>query len=489
MSRLTANTVTCTLIGLLSIPAMAQNPATKPALSPAQAVLAWWNGIRRTPIAMAEDFPVQRSLDDQSLNAAGSNASNNPANASSADVSRDAKQWIGTWAAAPQPPLPGRPQSFENQTLRLIVHTSAGGTKIRIRLSNTFGDQTLLIGAAHVARRSAAADIDPISDRTLKFNGHSSITIPARSMVVSDPVDLDVPALSDLTISLFLPETTLAMTSHILAMQTNYVSTDTGDSTAAVKFPLTKTIHSWPFLTGVDVEASPRGAAIVAFGSSLTDGDGSTEDTNGRWPDVLAERLQKGANQKAEVGVLNLGIIGNRLLNDSPQQQPGFPYGAALGQSGLARFERDVLAQAGVKYVIVGLGINDIAFPGSLTPLSEMMTAESLISGYLQLIARAHQKGIRVIGTTNPPFENSFLGEPPITFYTPEKEIVRRKVNAWILSSGEFDAVLDFDAVLRDPNHPERLLPIYDSGDHLHPNNAGCIAEGNAIPISLFEGH
>jgi lysophospholipase L1-like esterase len=405
---------------------------------------------------------------------------------SSADCNRGAKQWIGTWAAAPQPPLPGRPQSFQNQTLRLIVHISAGGTKARIKISNAFGDQPLLIGAAHIARRSAAADIDPISDRTLKFNGHSSTTIPARSMVVSDPVDLDVPALSDLAISLFLPETTLTMTSHILAMQTNYVSTITGDSTAAVKFPLAKTMHSWPFLTGVDVEASRRGAAIVAFGSSLTDGDGSTLDTNRRWPDVLAERLQKGANQKAEVGVLNLGIIGNRLLNDSPQQ-PDFRYGAALGQAGLARFERDVLAQAGVKYVIVGLGINDIAFPGSLTPLSEMMTGESIIAGYRQLIARAHQKGIQVIGTTNPPFENSFLGEPPITFYTPEKEIVRQKVNAWILSSGEFDAVLDFDGVLRDPNHPTRVLPIYDSGDHLHPNDAGCIAEGNAIPLSLFE--
>jgi lysophospholipase L1-like esterase len=188
------------------------------------------------------------------------------------------------------------------------------------------------------------------------------------------------------------------------------------------------------------------------------------------------------------VGVLNQGIIGNRLLNDSPQQA-GSPFGAALGQAGLARFERDVLAQAGVKYVIVGLGINDIAFPGSLTPLTERISAESVISGYRQLIARAHQKGIRVIGTTNPPFENSFLAAPPVTFYTPEKENVRQKVNAWMRSSAEFDAVVDFDEVLRDPNHPTRLLALYDSGDHLHPNNAGCAAEGNAIPLALFEGH
>jgi lysophospholipase L1-like esterase len=413
--------------------------------------------------------------------------STNPAIASSADVNRDGKLWIGTWATAPQPFMPGSLQGFRNQSLRLIVHTSAGGTKVRIKISNTFGDLPLLIGGAHIARRTAAADIDPTSDRTLMFHGRSSTTVPGRSMVVSDPVELDVPALSDLAISLFLPKTTEATTLHILAMQTSYVSSDTGDSTADVKFPVAKTIHSWPFLTGVDVEASPRGAAIVAFGSSLTDGDGSTLDTNRRWPNVLAERLQKGAGGKGEVGVLNQGIIGNRLLNDSPQQA-GSPFGAALGQAGLARFERDVLAQAGVRYVIVGLGINDIVFPGSLTPLTETMSAESMISGYRQLIAHAHQNGIRVIGTTNPPFESAFLTAPPVSFYTPEKEIVRQKVNAWIRSSAEFDAVVDFDMVLRDPSHPTRLLPIYDSGDHLHPNNAGYIASGNAVPLALFEG-
>jgi lysophospholipase L1-like esterase len=209
-------------------------------------------------------------------------------------------------------------------------------------------------------------------------------------------------------------------------------------------------------------------------------------DTNGRWPDVLAERLQKDAGRNGEMSVLNEGIIGNRLLNDSPQQA-GSPFGAALGQAGLARFERDVLTQAGVRYVIVGLGINDIAFPGSLTPATDMMSTESMISGYRQLIARAHKNGIRVIGTTNPPFENAFLKDPPVSFYTPDKEVVRQKVNAWILSSGEFDAVVDLDAVLRDPGHPTRLLPSYDSGDHLHPNNLGYVAAGNAIPLALFE--
>jgi lysophospholipase L1-like esterase len=406
--------------------------------------------------------------------------------ASSADADRDAKQWIGTWATAAQPFLPKSLQTYRNQSLRLIVHTSAGGTKVRIKISNTYGDGPLLIGGAHIARRTAEAEIDPRSDRMLNFHAKSSTTVAAGSMVISDPVELDVPALSDLAISLFLPQRTEAKTSHKMAKQTSYVSPETGDSTAAVKFPVAQTIQSWPFLTGVDVEASPGSAAIVAFGSSLTDGDGTAADTNGRWPDVLAERLQKDAGGKAEIGVLNEGIIGNRLLYDSPKGADN-PFGAALGEAGLARFDRDVLAQAGVRYVIVGLGINDILFPAfPFTPRSEKISAEDIISGYRQLIARGHRKRIRVIGTTNPPFENSAFGGLVAAFYNSEREAVRQKVNDWIRSSGEFDGVVDLDAVLRDPSHPTQLLPGFDSGDHLHPNNAGCIAEGNAIPLALI---
>jgi lysophospholipase L1-like esterase len=309
---------------------------------------------------------------------------------------------------------------------------------------------------------------------------------------VSDPVALEVPALSDLAVSLFLPERTEVKTLHVLALQTSYVS-ETGDATPNAKFPVAKEIDSWPFLTGVDVETSAHGAAVVAFGSSLTDGDGTESDSNGRWPDVLAQQLQNGSGGKAEFGVLNEGIIGNRLLHDSPVEAAGGRFGSVLGEAGLIRFDRDVLAQSGVKYVIVGLGINDIAMPGSLTPAIEGIQAESIIAGYRRLISRAHQKGIRIIGTTNPPFENSFLDlgppGPPITFYSPEKEAMRQKVNAWILASGEFDAVVDLDLVLRDPSHPTRLLPNYDSGDHLHPNNAGCRAEGTAIPLALFQSH
>jgi lysophospholipase L1-like esterase len=413
----------------------------------------------------------------------------------SGNVNRNGPQWIGTWATAPQPSLPGNPQTFRNQSLRLIVHTSIGGTKVRIKISNTFGDQPLLIGGAHIARRATGADIDPASDRRLTFHAHASTTVSARSIAVSDPVELDVSALSDLAISLFFPQTTAATTSHFLAKQTNYVSS--GDSTAEVKFPVVKTITSWPFLTGVDVAASPRGAAIVAFGSSLTDGDGSTKDANRRWPDVLAERLQKGADGDAELGVLNEGIIGNRLLNDShsPRQAGGRSplaavfeqLGPALGPAGVARFDRDVIAQAGVKYVILALGVNDILFPGSFIPATESVTAQDLISANRKLIARAHKKGVRAIGTTIPPFENAIFRSPYFDrFYTPEKEKVRQEVNTWIRNGGEFDGIIDFDEVVHDPSHPAQLLPTYDSGDHLHVNDAGNIAQGNAIPVALF---
>jgi len=406
--------------------------------------------------------------------------------ASGADADQNAKQWIGTWATAAQPFAPKSLQTYRNQSLRLIVHTSTGGTKVRIKISNTYGDRPLLIGGAHIARRTAEAEIDPRSDRMLKFQAKSSTTVAVGSIVVSDPVELDVPALSDLAVSLFLPRRTEAKTSHIMAKQTSYVSPETGDLTAAVKFPVAQTIQSWPFLTGVDVEAASGSAVIVAFGSSLTDGDGTTADTNGRWPDVLAERLQKGTGGKLEIGVLNEGIIGNRLLYDSPKGADN-PFGAALGEAGLARFERDVLAQAGVKHVIVGLGINDILFPAFLfTPPGEKVSAEDIISGYRQLIARGHRKGVSVIGTTNPPFENSAFPGLVAAFYSSERETVRQQVNDWIRSSGEFDDVVDLDAVLRDPSHPSQLLPAYDSGDHLHPNNAGCIAEGNAFPLALF---
>jgi lysophospholipase L1-like esterase len=409
------------------------------------------------------------------------------------------EHWIGTWATAAQSaPAPDSAQTFRNQSLRLIVHTSAGGTKVRIRLSNQFGAGQLVIGGAHIALRAGGADIDPASDRRLTFSGQASAKVEPHAMVISDPVAFDVPALSDLAISLFFPVMASAGTSHYLAKQTNYVSApDSGDSSGAAKFPAADTLTSWPFLVGVDVAASSHAASIVAFGSSLTDGDGSTDDTNQRWPDVLAERLQKSGDR--ELSVLNEGIIGNRLLSDhqSPRQAGGPPplgpafkeRGPQLGQSGLARFDRDVLEQAGVRYVILALGVNDILFPGSFIPATEAVDAKSLIAGNRQLIARAHKKGIRAIGTTIPPFEHASFGDLFKDFYSPEKDKVRQQVNAWVRTSREFDGVIDFDEAVRDPNRPTQILPAFDSGDHLHVNNGGNVAEGKAISLSLFHAH
>lgn len=413
----------------------------------------------------------------------------------SAAKQHDAPHWIGAWAAAPQRYVKGNAPAYHNQTLRLIVHTSASGNKVRIRISNVFGEQALVIGSAHIARRAAGADILADSDRALTFGKSASTTIPAGALAMSDAVDLDVPALSDLAISLFLPQATQITTLHILAKQTNYISTESGDSTGAPNFPVLKTISFWPFLTGVDLLASGQGATIVAFGSSLTDGDGTTRDTNQRWPDVLAQRLQK--NKDAELGVLNEGIIGNRLLRDSasPHQAGGPPplgpafdqLGQALGDAGVKRFQRDVLSQPGVKYVILGLGVNDILFPGTFVPATPGVTSRDLIAGNRQLIVLAHKHGIRAIGTTIPPFEHALFRDPPFDgLYSPEKEKIRQQVNAWVRSSREFDGIIDFDAAVRDPDHPMQILPAYDSGDHLHPNNQGNVAEGNAIPLILF---
>jgi lysophospholipase L1-like esterase len=415
--------------------------------------------------------------------------------AATAATASDTQHWIGTWAAAPQRTPKRHVQTYHDQTLRLIVHTSTGGRTVRIKISNVFGVGPLVIGSAHIARHTAGADIDSASDRTLTFGAHTSTSIPAGSLAVSDPVDLDVPAMSDLAISIFFPESTQVTTLHILAQQTNYLSTAGGDSTSAATLSVVKTISSWPFLTGVDVLASPRGATIVAFGSSLTDGDGSTKDTNGRWPDALAERLQRDGD--TELGVLNEGVIGNRLLTDSssPRQSGGPPplgpvydeLGQALGDAGVKRFERDVLSQAGVKYVILGLGVNDILFPGTWVPAAEGVTSKGLIAGNRKLIAIAHKHGIHVIGTTIPPFEHALFRNPPFEdFYSPAREAIRQGVNAWVRTGREFDGVIDFDLAVRDPGRPTQLLPAFDSGDHLHVTNDGNRAQAEAIPLALF---
>lgn len=415
-----------------------------------------------------------------------------PVSTASAQNGRNwsAEQWVGTWGTGTAgPPLPAALQTFTDQTVRLIVHTSIGGAQVRIRVSNELGSTPLVIGSAHVALRQSGADIVTGTDRVLTFSGMTSITIPAGAPALSDPVDLDVPALADLAISMHLPGTVQATTIHSLAFQTNYVSLP-GNFTDAASLPTQRTITSWPFLTEVDVQSTGRAGAIVALGDSITDGVVTTLNANRRWADVLAQRLlttrgpflthqtrqsQLQSARNGVLGVVNRGISGDRLLRD-PGTEPLF------GQAALTRFDRDVLATAGVEYLVVLIGINDIGHPGTSAPGEPEITAEQIIAGYRQLIARAHIKGITVYGATLTPFEGTvFPG-----YFTQARELIRREVNNWIRSSDEFDAVIDFDRAVRDPSHPSRMLPAYDAGDHLHPNDLGMTAMGNAVPLELF---
>jgi lysophospholipase L1-like esterase len=385
--------------------------------------------------------------------------------------------WVGTWAAGPAGPGDGA--QYKNQTLRLIVHTSIGGTQVRVRVSNTLGTNSLVIGAAHVAVRQTGARIVPNTDRALTFSGKSTFTVPAGALAISDPADLAVPSLSDLAVSIYLPAVSNANTTHVIGLQTNYVAQNAGDFTGAPDLPGANTTFGWDFLTGVDVTDAGPAAAIVALGDSITDGFGSTQDTNQRWPNFLEARLQVRSGF-SQVAVLNEGIIGNRILHPAAA-------GVGLdifGPAALARFDRDVLGQTGLKFLIVLLGTNDIAMPGTVfAPASEEVSARDVIAGHLQLITRAHERGIVVYGCTLIPFENSTIAPG---FWSPEKEVKRQAVNGWIRTSGAYDAVIDFDKAVRDPSHPLRILPAYDSGDHLHPSDAGYNAMAQAIDLNLF---
>jgi len=396
------------------------------------------------------------------------------------------RAWVGTWATAPTGPPSGPwadivPQ-FENQTLRQIVHTSRGGGQVRIRLSNEFGTGPLVIGDAHVARvADDAGTILPESDRRLTFSGRPSITIPRGAPALSDPVGLDFPAGSDLAVSVFLPQRTPATTLHAAAFQPNYLVP--GNATGETSLQSSTVVNQWYFLTGVSVLAAPPADAVVALGDSITDGANTTPGANHRYPDFLAARFRQDPDLE-HLGVLNKGIGGNRLLHDGNTLPdiPIAPIGPLFGESALARFDRDVLAQPGARYMIVLLGINDIGHPASGTaPASEAVTADDIIGAHRQLMARAHERGLTVIGATITPFEGDTLN-----FFTEEGEATREAVNRWIRTSGEYDGVADFDRAVRDPDHPLRLLPAYDSGDHLHPNDAGMAAMADAVPLNLF---
>jgi lysophospholipase L1-like esterase len=421
--------------------------------------------------------------------------------------SRGAEHWVGTWSNAvvalpmppPQPAAPpvgaqvaaagrgaagdagragrggpggggaggGRGRlALNNQTLRQIVHTSIGGDHLRVVLTNAFGSEPLIVDAAFVALHVKDGTIGT-GGKPLVFAGRPSITIPAGAVVVSDAVDLKLAPFSDLAIDLHVPGDLTggnsAITMHGTGLQTNYLSA-AGNVVGATEFAGATTSQSVYLVSRVEVLAPPQTMAIAAFGDSITDGTRSTPNTNHRWPDVLARRLEK--QSPGRFAVLNAAIAGNRLLAEANGQ---------FGINALARFDRDVLVQPGVTHVIVMEGINDIGMARDpSTP-----TALDIIAAQKQLIERAHAKGLKVIGATLTPFEGA-------AYFTPEGEAKRKAVNDWIRTSKAYDSVIDFDAVVRDTSQPTKFQAAFDSGDHLHPNDAGYQAMGNAVDLKMF---
>ncbi|SHN15054.1 SGNH/GDSL hydrolase family protein [Rhizobacter sp. OV335] len=379
----------------------------------------------------------------------------------------DAGTWIPSWTASPEASwgaefaLPtSTPPLLDNQTLRQVVRLSLGGHRVRLQLSNEYGSEPLVIGAAQVALASA-----PGRGRVVTFGGQAGVIVPPGAPVLSDPVEFEVAPLASLAVSLYFPKPTSTQTFHWDGRQA--ASLAPGNQVAAAQLPPTPGLTARIFLSAIAVEAdSPRGSVVVT-GDSITDGNGATMDADTRWPDFLAARL---APQR--IAVLNAGISGGRLLTDG------------MGPSALARFDRDVLMQPHVRSVIVLIGINDISWPGTaFDPQRRPPELAELIAGYRQLIASAHRRGVRVLGATLTPFEGALAGTPLADYFQPHKDALRRQLNAWIRDSGEFDAVIDFDALLRDPAQPSRLQPAFDSGDHLHPGDAGHRAMADAVPL------
>jgi len=372
--------------------------------------------------------------------------------------------WIAVWGASPSDPAP----ALAGQTIREHVRLSLGGDRLRIRLSNRFGTGPLTVGPLHVARQGSGPGILPGTDRTVTFGGESTVTIAAGALAVSDPVRLDVEALQEIAVSIYFPAGSGGLTVHSLGVSTTYISTP-GDFTGASVLPLATTALSRYLLSDVEVRAR-KGRAIVTLGDSITDGYASTVDANHRWPDYLADRI-RGHRGNEPLSVVDQGISGNRLRKD------------IAGPSAQERFDRDVIAQPGARWVTLLEGINDIGFPGILEPALPRTTAAEIIAAYKQLIARAHAAGLKIYGGTLTPFEGTtFPG-----YYAPDKEPVREAVNDWIRHAGKFDAVIDFDKAIRDPAQPHRMLPAYDSGDHLHPNDAGYKRMAETVDLRLFD--
>lgn len=387
-----------------------------------------------------------------------------------------AESWVATWAASQQIPEPRNAlpvEALQDATVREIFHVSMAGNTLRVRLSNAFGTAPLHFGAVHIGRpvSSGSSAVVPGSDAALTFSGSPSVVVPAGAEFLSDPIKYPVAALSDVEVSFYLETAPAQETSHPGSRETTYFLH--GNHVASLNLDGAQQVEHWYEISGIDVMAAPGAAAVAALGDSITDGHATTTNGNNRWTDVLAERLQSQAATK-EIGVLNEGIGGNHLLTDG------------LGPNALARFDRDVLAQAGVRWVIVLEGINDLGrltLDGEVPEPQHEMLVDQIIAAYQQIIARAHAHGLTVIGGTLTPFAGSGYYHPG-----PASEADRQAINSWIRTPGHFDAVVDFDKVVRDPQQPDRMLPAYDSGDHLHPSPAGYRAMADAIPLSLFSG-
>ncbi len=384
--------------------------------------------------------------------------------------------WVGTWATTP---AATEGFSFNGQTLRMIAHVSIGGSNLRVKISNAYGKQRLAIGSATIAHRTADAAIDINTVRALTFDGEESTAISAGACVVSDEVELEFAPLSDLSISFYLPDTIpegFDVTGHTTCNQTNYISSP-GNHVTAVDFPIERSTDTFLFASGIDVECPAGTGGIVTLGDLLTDCNISTVDANNRWPDQLARNII--ARHEKEGGrlhgVMNQGIGGSKIIHD------------ARGGSSLQRFDRDVIAQTGVTHLIFQLGINDIRNRGS--DPDPVVSAEELIAGMKQMAVKAHAKGIKIFAGTLLPYEYEDYNPPPGLKgrYTEEGNRKRLKINSWLRQTDVFDGIIDFDKELRNPDHPNEMLPLYDCGDHLHPSDAGYIRMGDVVDLSLFD--